>query len=347
MADKSKLEQMLEKLVNNDREGADSLFHEFVIEKSRGIYEKMLEDDLNDLEVDEATDEEVDEASHKKDDKKSKKDDEDMKEANDEEVDEASDDEEVKEESDEEVDEASDEEVDEASDEDVEEATDEKTDENFGEITSEADPMGGDAADDMIDDMEDDGEKGDMDGDDAEEIEDRVVDLEDALDDLKDQFQKMMSDKEGGDDDMDDMGDDDAADMDMDDEEKEDEALEPTSELGELPVEEIEPAYEGKKSEGEVMREYVNKIAMPKGEDNKAKSPVAGANNMGGTTANIVAGGEGDTKGSAMTPKEDNAGNVNVPGGKASKSMSNAKGHGAEKKGAGESGTDKKSVIGS
>ena len=144
---------------------------------------------------------------------------------------------------------------------------------------------------------------------------------------------------------MDDMGDDDAADM--DDEEKEDEALEPTSELGELPVEEIEPAYEGKKSEGEVMREYVNKIAMPKGEDNKAKSPVAGANNMGGTTANIVAGGEGDTKGSAMTPKEDNAGNVNVPGGKASKSMSNAKGHGAEKKGAGESGTDKKSVIGS
>ena len=35
MADQSKLEQMLEKLVNNDREGADSLFHEFVIEKSQ------------------------------------------------------------------------------------------------------------------------------------------------------------------------------------------------------------------------------------------------------------------------------------------------------------------------
>ena len=34
MADKSKLEQMLEKLVNNDRDGADALFHEFVIEKS-------------------------------------------------------------------------------------------------------------------------------------------------------------------------------------------------------------------------------------------------------------------------------------------------------------------------
>ena len=338
MADKSKLEQMLEKLVNNDREGADSLFHEFVIEKSRGIYEKMLEDDLKDLEVDEATDEEVDEASHKKDDKKSKKDDEDMKEANDEEVDEASDDEEVKEESDEEVDEAS--------DEDVEEATDEKTDENFGEITPEADPMGGDATDDMMSDMEDDGEEGDMDGDDAEEIEDRVVDLEDALDDLKAEFEKMMSDKgddEGGEDD-------DAADMDMDmdDEEKEDEAIMPASDLSvEAPVEEIEPAFEGKKSETEQMREYVEKVAEPKGEDNKAKSPVASKNDMGGTASNIAAGGEGSTSGSAMSSKEENAGNVNVPGGKASKSMSNAKGHGAEKKGAGESGANTKSTIGS
>ena len=89
MADKSKLEQMLEKLVNNDRDGADALFHEFVIEKSRGIYEKMLEDDMKDLEVDEATDEEVDEAS---------KEDADVEEAKDEDVDEASNDEEVKEE---------------------------------------------------------------------------------------------------------------------------------------------------------------------------------------------------------------------------------------------------------
>jgi len=60
MAD-NKLEQMLEKLVNNDRAGADELFHEFVIEKSRGIYEKMLESDLEDL--DEVKDEEVDESS--------------------------------------------------------------------------------------------------------------------------------------------------------------------------------------------------------------------------------------------------------------------------------------------
>ena len=316
---------MLEKLVNNDREGADSLFHEFVIEKSRGIYEKMLEDDLNDIEVDEEAHDKKDDEK-KKDDKKD--DDEKMKEESDEEVDESSDDEEVKEESDEEVDEASDEEV----------------DENFGEITPEADPMGGDPADDMMKDMEDDGEEGDMEkDDDAEDMEDRVVDLEDALDDLKAEFEKMMADKEGGDD----MDDDDAPDMDMDDEEKEDEAIEPASDLSmEQPVADEMP-FEGKKSETEQMREYVEKVATPKGEDNKAKSPVASANNMGGTASNLNAGGEGDTKGSAMSAKEDNAGNVNVPGGKASKSMSNAKGHGAEKKGAGETGADAKSVVGS
>jgi hypothetical protein len=174
-------------------------------------------------------------------------------------------------------------------------------------------------------------------------MEDRVVDLEDALDDLKAEFEKMMADKEGGDD----MDDEDAPDMDMGDEEKEDEAIMPASDLSmEQPVADEMP-FEGKKSDTEQMREYVEKVATPKGEDNKAKSPVASANKMGGTASNLNAGGEGDTKGSAMSAKEDNAGNVNVPGAKASKSMSNAKGHGAEKKGAGETGADTKSVVGS
>jgi len=333
MAD-NKLEQMLEKLVNNDRAGADELFHEFVIEKSRGIYEKMLESDLEDL--DEVKDEEVDEASN----------DEETNEASDEEVDESSDDEETNEATDEEVDEASDEEVDEASDEDVEEATDEKTDENFGEITPEADPMGGDAADDMMGDIEADGDKGDMDGDmggDEEEIEDRVVDLEDALDDLKAEFEKMMAgDKDG------DEGDEDAADMDMDDEGDEDkeEAFDVAPELS---VEDEAPAFEGTKTAGEQMREYVEKVTPKMGDTGTdgTKSPVAGKNDMGGDAGNIAQGGD-EKGGKASAPKEDNAGNVNVPGGKASKSMTaNAKGHGAEKKGAGETGTNSKSTIGS
>ena len=321
MADRNKFEQMLEKLVNEDKKGAEELFHDIVVEKSRSIYENLLEDELadesKDEDTNEATDEEVDESSK----------DEEVDEAKDEEVDEAS--------KDENVDEAKDEEVDEAS-------KDENVDENFAEITPEAeDDMGGDPADDMMADIEggDDAE-GDDNGDD-EDMEDRVVDLEDALDDLKAEFEKMMGDKEEGDDEdseeapMDDMG---------DDEEKEEEAFAPESDLS---VADEVPAFEGTKSNTEQMREYVEKIAEPKGEDNKAKSPVAGANNMGGTTANIAKGSSEEKGGTVSAPKTEDGGNVNVPGGKASKSMSNAKGHGAEKKGAGETGTDGKSIIGS
>jgi len=320
MADRNKFEQMLEKLVNEDKKGAEELFHEIVVEKSRTIYENLLEDEL----ADESKDEDTNEAT-------------------DEEVDESSKDEEVDEAKDEETDESKDENVDEAKDEEVDEASkDENVDENFAEITPEAeDDMGGDPADDMMADIEggDDAE-GDDNGDD-EDMEDRVVDLEDALDDLKAEFEKMMGDKEEGDDEdseeapMDDMG---------DDEEKEEEAFAPESDLS---VADEVPAFEGTKSNTEQMREYVEKIAEPKGEDNKAKSPVAGANNMGGTTANIAKGSSEEKGGTVSAPKTEDGGNVNVPGGKASKSMSNAKGHGAEKKGAGETGTDGKSIIGS
>ena len=51
---------MLELLVNEDKEAAQELFHEIVVEKSRDIYEGLLEDEA---EVEEATDEEVDEAA--------------------------------------------------------------------------------------------------------------------------------------------------------------------------------------------------------------------------------------------------------------------------------------------
>ena len=41
MADQNKFEEMLEKLVNEDRAGAEELFHEIVVEKSREIYENL------------------------------------------------------------------------------------------------------------------------------------------------------------------------------------------------------------------------------------------------------------------------------------------------------------------
>jgi len=74
MADRSKFEQMLELLINEDKAAAQELFHEIVVEKSRDIYESLLEDEddieedsdeevsEDDEEVDEAADEEVEES---------------------------------------------------------------------------------------------------------------------------------------------------------------------------------------------------------------------------------------------------------------------------------------------
>ena len=42
MADKSLLEQMLERLVNDDQAKAEELFHEYVVGKSREIYENLI-----------------------------------------------------------------------------------------------------------------------------------------------------------------------------------------------------------------------------------------------------------------------------------------------------------------
>jgi len=64
MADKEILEQMLEHLVNENQEKAEELFHDYVVAKSREIYESLIEEEMEeDEEVEEATDEEVDEAS--------------------------------------------------------------------------------------------------------------------------------------------------------------------------------------------------------------------------------------------------------------------------------------------
>ena len=344
MANQSKFEAMLEKLIAEDKAGAEELFHEIVVEKSRSIYEDLLETDTAEVEVDETA----------KDDAKEDEKVEEKEEAKDEDkVEEASKEDDAEDKVEEKADADKDEDVKEATDEDekTDEATEEKdVEENFvDQITPEGDDdMGGDAADDMIADIED-GE-GEEDKGDDEDLEDRVVDLEDALDDLKAEFDGMMSDKDGDED----KGEDDME-MDMDagddegDEEKEDEAVDmiaPESDL-EQPVA-FENAEKPVQSSTELMREYVTKVSAKMGDNgDNTKSPVAGKNDMGGTTANIAKGGEG-TGGSAQAPKEDNAGNVNVPGGKASKSMSkDSKGHGAEKKGAGEAGADSNSVIGS
>ena len=315
MSDKSKFEQMLEKLVADDRTAAEEIFHDIVVEKSRSIYEGLLENDIKDIEVEETSkedskEEETTEASKKeKEDKKDEKVDEKTSEESkeDDAVEEASKDETSKEEETKEE---------ESKD---EEATDESLLDIENQEVAPAVEVGGDATDDMVADIE--APAGDMDnGDDSEkgeeEIEDRVVDLEDAIDDLKAEFEKMMGDEDKGDDaegdDAEDNGDE-KEDEAVVDQSAEGETVQVAPELGEQPaVETAEP-----KTASEEIREYVNKVGVTHtdGSDN-SKSPVAGKNDMGGTASNIAKGGE-ETGSKAPAPKEDNAGNINVPGAKA------------------------------
>jgi len=315
MSDKSKFEQMLEKLVADDRSAAEEIFHDIVVEKSRSIYEGLLEDDIKDIEVEETSKEDSKEEETTEATKEDKKEDDKVEEKTSEESKE-----------DEAVEEASKDESSEEETKEEESKDEEATDESLLDVEqTEVAPVeaGGDATDDMVGDIEMPAgdENGEENGDDSEkgeeEIEDRVVDLEDAIDDLKAEFEKMMGDKG---DDAEDNGDDNG-----DEEEKEDEAIvsqdaegetvEVAPELGEQPA--VESKDNAPKSASEEIREYVNKVSVSHNDgSDSSKSPVAGKNDMGGTASNIAKGGE-EKGGKAPAPKEENAGNINVPGGKA------------------------------
>lgn len=205
-----------------------------------------------------------------------------------------------------------------------EEPADDETDDMDGEEDdSEEEP-----ADDAEDDA-DDAEFGDDDGsmDDAEQS-DRILDLEDALEELKAEFEQLMAGEEG----EEHMGGDDMGDLD---------SMDTMPEDGEeMPMEPME-------GDDELMLEYKNKVPSPKHGDNgqNTRSVVAKPNRMGG--ANLMAGsreesGNGGTKGGLLNPstKEENFGNVNVPGGNAGKTAFKKKepGHGAERKSSGDNG---------
>jgi len=212
------------------------------------------------------------------------------------------------------------------------------------EAEEEADDAEDDSEDEPADDEE--GEEnpfGDEEGEEGGEdgaIEDRVMDLEDALEDLKAEFEQLMAGEEGeehmGDMDMDDMGDD----MGMD----------------------AEPAMGGE-DELEGLMEYVNKVGgqtyntFGKMGDNgqNTKSIVAGKNDMGGTTANIAKSfstEKGGTEGGLASPK---AGDLtsglgtihNRKDSNAGKTAFKKKepGHGAEKKGASEKAENTQSML--
>lgn len=149
-----------------------------------------------------------------------------------------------------------------------------------------------------------------------EDLEAKVMDLEDALDELKAEFDALMND----------MGSEESADeveVGSDEESKPfGESKEETNEEDESEEEEVK---EGQ-AELDQLREYVEKIAAPsnkEGADN-TKSTVAGKNDMGGTTANIAKGGEEKGR-PAPKAKEIASGNINVPGGKAGNTFGKAK----------------------
>ena len=226
-----KFKKLIEYIVNEDETRARELFHEIVVEKSREIYESMMDDEEEDLDENYGAFEA--------------------------------------------------------------DASDSMIDDVEGDIDSDEEGM--DSAGDELDsemDMGDD--EGEMGG--SEEIEDRVVDLEDALDSLKAEFEELMKGEEGdedmGDEDMEDMGDEDMEDM--GDEDMDDEDMKEMKDSDEDDMDEM------------FMREYREKAPKPSNSEasgTNTKSTVAGKNDMGGTSKNLVQGGEakGRTAPSAKT----------------------------------------------
>jgi len=162
----SKFEQLIEYVINDEEAKAKELFHDIVVEKSREIYENLMDEDAAELEEAEELDEE---STHDEDDKAEKAGEKVTKDI------------------------------------EYDDKKDKKMDESMDEM------MGGD---DLIDDVEAEETGMDMaEGEGDEDLEDRVVDLEDKLDELMAEFEALMGDN--GDDAVgDEMGGDD---LEMDD----------------------------------------------------------------------------------------------------------------------------------
>jgi len=152
----NKFEQLIEYVINDEDAKARELFHDIVVEKSLQIYEEMMqEEELDEAESTDKEDEKAEKAGEKV---------------------------------------TKDIEYD-----DKKDRAERKMDEGMDEA------LGGDQADDLIDDIEveeegismeaeddDDDHHDDMGGN--EELEDRVVDLEDKLDELMAEFEALMGD---------------------------------------------------------------------------------------------------------------------------------------------------------
>lgn len=260
----SKYEKLIEYIINDEEDKARQLFHQIVVEKSREIYESIMDEEVmggNPVEslVDEVTGDEVGVA-----------------EAND----------------------------------DMELDVDMGTDEPDMDMDSDMET-------DMDVDMDMDGEEG-MGGD--ADIEDRVMDLEDALDELKAEFDALMADDEDAE--MSDDADEEEGEEEADADEQDDE--EDLQEAKKMKAAKEKQKLMDKKhmSEAARLREYTEKLGdiykqdPAKGEGHEvghggsvsvdSKSVVAGKNDMGGTTANIAKGGSEQDPDNKQIPEPKN-----------------------------------------
>ena len=259
----NKYEQLIEHIINDETDKARELFHTIVVEKSRDIYENLIDEQ----------------------------------------------------------------DLDEVGGNEVEDLVDEITIDEQGMTEEEEGEEGAEEAPAM--DAE---EMPSEEGHEEAEIEDRVVDLEDALDELKAEFDALMAGEEHEEEMMPGMhGDKDADEMEgmMYQEEQ--------SEFFEAKDEDEEDKEDEDAEEKEVVKEYVEKVAAPSnktegGEVGKGgsanvnkTSTVAGKNNMGGSAANIATGKanpspDGTSPKATVKPKGElkGAGSYeNVPGAKA------------------------------
>jgi len=238
----NKYEQLIEHIINDESDKARELFHNIVVEKSRDIYESLI--DESDLEETIGGNQ-------------------------------------------------------------VEDLVDEVTidEQGISEEEDDMDVMDMDSEEDSDMDFDD---SGDLDAHEEEhgDVEDRVEDLESALDELKAEFDALMAGE--------------AAEEEQfpgihgDDSEEADASMMEAEECDEDEEEELDET---------IVREYVEKVSAPsntEGADNKT-SIVAKANNMGGTSANIVKGGTENGAGKispkGKLPHADQY--ENVPGAKA------------------------------
>jgi len=154
----SKFEQLIEYVINDEEAKAKELFHDIVVEKSREIYENLMDEDAAELEEAEELDEE---STHDEDDKAEKAGEKVTKDI------------------------------------EYDDKKDKKMDESMDEMMSDPDPIDAVEAEETGMDM--------AEGEGDEDLEDRVVDLEDKLDELMAEFEALMGDN--GDKDMDSVGD--------------------------------------------------------------------------------------------------------------------------------------------